>query len=160
MASIYVGSSLVDQRLDELETTLTEVNAVVLANTGDTAGLQEWASDRVKYIYPNGGSESYQTILSPNSIYHENSPFPAGVNFRAVTEFNEGGSEWYEHDSFFSGGTSVGHGCRAFARAESGQCVITTGRDSLGGVTNLGGCWHGSVLTFVSNWRVRCIREG
>jgi hypothetical protein len=162
MGSFYIGTPFLGQKVTELETALTAANAAIAANAGDTATLQTWASDRVKYAYPNGGSEGDERTLAVGSYYHLQSPFPSGVKFSAMAEyFSTSKDEWIELGTMIFNRDSGGYGVNCFSRSSEGLCTVVTGN---GGLVNLavhGSSWEnlniGSLTT--SKWRVRCARE-
>ncbi|WP_339718519.1 hypothetical protein [Marinomonas primoryensis] len=156
MSSSYIGSFLTGQILTELQVALD-------AEKAKTATLQTWANDRVKYAYPNGGSEGDEKALAVGSVYHLSSPFAAGVKFSATSEyFSTIRGEWIEHQkSFFtSDGVPGGYGTLAFPRSSVGMVVVTTGTHTVayGGSEAYGGGW-GKESAGSAKWRVRCARE-
>jgi hypothetical protein len=155
MSASYIGSFLMGQQLTALQVALD-------AEKAKTATLQTWASDRVKYAYPNGGSEGDEKTLSLSGIYHLSSPFGVGVKFNAITEyFSLLKAEWVElQKSFYASSDSGGYGTLAYSRSQAGMLVVTTGTISLAysGSPSYGGGW-GQEGAENSKWRVRCIRE-
>ncbi|RCX07054.1 hypothetical protein [Marinomonas foliarum] len=158
MSASYIGSFLMGQQITELQVALD-------AEKAKTATLETWASDRVKYAYPNGGSEGDEKQLSLDSVYYMSSPFPAGVGFSTYTEyFSETNNEWVRHQTsfyFHSGGGAGGHGCLSYPRVKEGGVVVTTGAINIINNPENGGGWNlqdGNTGTQLK-WRVCCVRE-
>lgn len=163
MASSFIGSFLMGQQITALQTALDAANAEITATKSRADTLEAWASDRVKYAYPNGGSEGDERTLALASVYHLSSPFPVGVKFSATSEyFSTIRGEWIElQKSFFSSdGAAGGYGTLAFSRSSVGMIVVTTGTHALAysGAEAYGGGW-GKENAINAKWRVRCVRE-
>lgn len=156
MSASFIGSFLIGQKINEIEAALNDTIGI---DTGSRLSeLESWVSDRVRYVYPNGGSEGDEKTLSLSTVYHEISPFPQDVNFTAVTEFySESLSEWIDYNCFYYAGAGVG--CHAYSRPVTGTCVVVVGDAGFGGNAHHGGAWNSEVPTSLK-WRVRCVKEG
>jgi hypothetical protein len=134
---------------------LTALQVALDAEKAKTANLQTWASDRVKYAYPNGGSEGDEKTLSLSSEYIVDSPFLINVCFHAVAEYySVSKGEWvalprrqYSASEFY--------GVDCYGRY-SGLVLIKTGSQAL---DNIGFWSDDSAIVLASKWRVRCVRE-
>lgn len=168
MSSSFIGSFLIGQKVGELETALAAANAQIetaktdiTVNAGKTSELQTWASDRVKYAYPNGGSEGSEATLDLSSVYFCDSPFSAGAKYTCFSEyFSTNLMEWVELQStIYSLG---GFGVMAYSRSTQNQVVLTTGKVRLVDNAENGVGWYvpGDLIAqSLLKWRVRCVRE-
>jgi hypothetical protein len=157
MSSFYIGTPFLGQKVTELENNLTAANAAITANAGDTATLQTWASDRVKYLYPNGGSESTPSSIALATNYTMPSPFGAGVVFETKSEVFVSG-EWYDHDGFIHLKDAGGMGLKA---SRVGDLVmLCAGNLRLGASSVDGGFAANLSSDFYAGkpFRIKCVR--
>jgi hypothetical protein len=156
MSASYIGSFLMGQQLTALQVALD-------AEKAKTANLQTWASDRVKYAYPNGGTEGDERQLALSSVYITNSPFGAGVNFHSIPQYLSPSTlEWEEMSEGFFGAEVDTYGVVTYSRVESGLVVLTTKNRALGyAVGEFGAGWESltNVQYNAAKWRIKCIRQ-
>jgi hypothetical protein len=156
MSASYIGSFLMGQQLTALQVALD-------AEKAKTATLETWASDRVKYAYPNGGSEGDERQLSLSSLYVTNSPFEVGVNFHSIPQyFSPSTLKWEEMSEGFFGSDTDTYGVVTYSRAESGLVVLTTKNTAFGyPAFQYGAGWEGlnGSQYNAAKWRIKCIRQ-
>ena len=160
MGSSYIGTPLLSQKVTDLEEALETANAAITTNAGDTATLKTWASDRVKYAYPNDGSEGDEKTLTRGSYYVLSSPFGVGIGFSAVVEaYSLSLSEWVVLDGVqYNSANSLTYGVKAIPRNDAGLISIETGQSTLKPIRS----WIADAATVVDGLvcRIRCVREG
>ena len=170
MTTSYIGSSLITQKLTELETALSVANTAIsdsnlsiAAANNKVSALESWSSDRVKYVYPNGGAKGNEKGLLISSTYIVPSPFPSGTFFTTYSEYySDELSEWIHFEAMIYSVGFGGYGVKSFPRIELDQVLLCTGSASLGTHGRHGGTWEeatNSTFTNDTKWRVRCVKE-
>ena len=153
MSASYIGSFLMGQQLTALQVALD-------AEKAKTATLETWASDRVKYAYPNDGSEGNEKTISRGSYYVLSSPFGAGVGFSVKAEcYSEALSEWLVVDGMqYNSANSFTYGVKVLPRNEAGLISVETGQSTLKPIRS----WIADSASSVDGFkfRIRCVREG
>jgi len=154
MSASYIGSFLIGQQLTALQVALD-------AEKAKTAALQTWASDRVKYAYPNGGSAGDERTIALDSIYTVPSPFGVGVNFNATSEsFNVALNEWVPSKlTVYSSSVGGGFASASTERSSSGVVVIATGSQGYGTSHSDGAQFDYGNDYATRKWRIKCVKE-
>jgi hypothetical protein len=156
MSASYIGSFLMGQQLTALQVALD-------AEKAKTATLETWASDRVKYAYPNGGSEGDERQLALSSVYHMNSPFGVGVSFTAYSEYlSTVTGEWEQLEKNLYGAVDDTFGLASYPRSNLGLLTLLTPNTGFGHPnTALMTGWEGFEIPVYNAFkiRIRCVRE-
>jgi hypothetical protein len=155
MSASYIGSFLMGQQLTALQVALD-------AEKAKTANLQTWASDRVKYAYPNGGTEGNEKQIALSSFYHMNSPFGVGVSFTAYSEYLSSTGEWEQLEKHLYGAVDDTYGLATYPRSSLGLLTLLTPNVGVGHPNRaLMTGWEGFESTVYNAFkiRIRCVRE-
>jgi hypothetical protein len=149
MASIFIGSYLLTQKIALLESGL--VSAASKANE-----LEAWAAGRVKYVYPNGGSAGNESTVTVASTYVIANPFALGEERVTVIAQANNGSGWFDCGNFIYWAGWGGVGVKASLK--DGLIFLAVGSHLRGKDSVSSGV--AEVVGASSKIRIMCVLEG
>lgn len=130
MPGFYIGDSALATQVQALTTRITDAEAANAAASGRLDTVETWKADRVKYLYPNGGTEAVPATITTSARYVLPSPYPEGVLYTCVTEMQDENGEWFEYkNGIYSSGNG---GFGAISSKHGDTVVLKTGSFGVG----------------------------
>lgn len=157
MASFYIGDSALAVQVQTLTDRLNAEEAATAAASGRLDTVEAWKSDRVKYLYPNGGTEAAPATITANARYAMPSPFQAGRKFSTYLEWLQDG-EWLSFEEVIYLNNAIG--AKTSTRAD--VVFLVTGVNQISASSNSIGhpvIGASDVDFYAYSVRIKCVLE-